>query len=267
MDESWKHRGHMKRAPIGYYTARQAQLRLGMTKQTFYRQVESGAITRIQLPLSKDGYYPQEEIDHLAEERTLMLLEHMVEKRLDPTEFRVATREDAQGISNVLSSLKWTGASTELRQSWYEVNDQIDYVVVQNGVVMGYISITPYHKEALDARMAGKGSSQIVASDILPFLPGTYDVFVGIATRDVPHRARYTKRLVLGMRPMLEDWAKQGVFIHRMYAVSDQPNGQELCDILGFEVQPAQEGDVYPRYLLDMETSSHPFAVHYRQTL
>lgn len=261
--------GDVKRAPEGFYTAKQAQLRLGMNKQTFYRAVDDGTITRVQLKLSKDGFYPIEEIDQLADERTLALLEHMAEKRMDPTVFRVATREDAQGILNVLDSLAWPGPPVALRWAWREINDQMDYVVAQNGMIMGYISITPYSPEALEARMSGRKQSwHMQASDILPFeSEKSYDVFIGIVTRDVAHRSRYTKRLVFGVRHVLEDWAHKAIFIRRMYAVSDQPNGQELCDILGFEQQEARPGDVFPRYVLDLLLSEHPFAVRYREAL
>lgn len=263
--EKRKRGGDVKRAPRGFYTARQAQIRLGMNKQMFYRQVEAGVITRVQLPLSKDGFYVREEIDLLADERTLALLEHMVEKRMEPTLFRAATEEDAQGISNVLASLGWAGPSTDTRRAWYTVNNQIDYVVVQNEVVMGYVSITPYTEEALEARMAGKGSAAMHPSDILPFHPGSYDVFIGIATRDVPHRARYSKRLIFGVRRVLEEWAMNGIVIRRMCAVSAEKDGQELCDVLGFERLPSKEGDTFPRYVLDLETSPSQLAQQYRE--
>ena len=115
--------------------------------------------------------------------------------------------------------------------------------------------------------MAGKGSSQMQPNDILPFAPGTYDVFIGIATRDVPHRARYSKRLIFGVRRVLEEWAKQGVYIKRLLAVSAEKDGQELCDLLGFTVLKAKKGDLYPRYALDMETSQGQLAKDYRLLL
>lgn len=259
-----------KRAPEGFYTAQQAQKRLGLAKTSFYYYVNNGKIKPVVPPLRKEGYYSKEEIDQLADEMTLLFLQHAKEQQLPPTEFRIATEEDAQGIVDVLTSLGWSASPVSLRRSWYRVNPLIDYVVLQNNLVMGYLNIVPYVPEALENLMSGKwGGRDIRPQHILSFTPGEHDVFIGIVTRDVPYRERYGRRLLSGIRQVMEAWARQGIIIHRMHAVSAEPDGIALCEALGFNLQPRKEGDRpnFNRFVLDLTTSAHPFAQRYREAI
>lgn len=61
------------KAPRGYYSASQAMSRLGIGNSTFYHFVEVGKIRRTVLPHMKEGYYSQEDIDKLAEEREVSI--------------------------------------------------------------------------------------------------------------------------------------------------------------------------------------------------
>lgn len=269
VDQSKRGRGgNVKIAPPGYYTARQAYERLGMNKQQFYKNVGT-LITRVVLPGSKDGMYIQEEINLLATLRQRGLMENV---KLPPTTFRQAIHADAQGIVDVLESLGWKTTTAELRIKWYQVNPEIDHVVLQGNLVMGYLSATPYTDEVMDKIVRGQVKGwQIKPEDILPFEEGnTYDLFVGLAERKKPQDkpeqyARYGLRLVLGFREFLvETLRNRNIRIRFLLANSAEKDGQNLADALGFVKQERSSEDRYPIYILDMEHSDALWVQRYR---
>lgn len=263
-----KRGGDVKKAPIGYYTARQAQEKLGLNPSTFSLYVRQGKINRYIPPLRKEGFYKREEIDKLATKWELFLGEHEEEKTLAET--RVAAEADAQGIVDVLASFGWPAATAEQRVSWYKSNPLIDYIVLWDNKVMGYIWAAPFTKEALSAMMSGKKRAwDIMPQDILPYESGKrYSLYVGIATRkDAPHHVRLSSHLISSFMGFLEELAEQDIIIQHMYAVSAEPEGQKLCKRIGFIEQKAQPGDLFPRFILDFDTSDSRLAKLYREAV
>lgn len=264
-----KRGGAVKKAPPGYYTAGEAQKKLGMNASTFGYYVRQGKIKRFVPPLRTEGFYEKKEIDGLANKVALFL--HTTVEEAAATKVRVARPEDTPSIVNVLAVKGWQTASAEQRRSWYAVNPLIDYVVVWKDEVMGYIHAVPFTPDALAAMMSGKKRSwHIEPKDILPYEPGnTYDLYVGIATRqDVPnHTQRFGFRLISGFLSFIEELAQKRIFIRNLYAVSAEPEGQKLCRDLGFNQQEKKEGDLFPRFVLDLEISDSHFAKLYRKTI
>ncbi len=268
MDEKPKRKrgGGVKRAPAGYYMPREAREKLGMTESSFNYYVRQGKIKKHVPPLRSEGFYDKKEIDRLATEMALFL--HTGEQA---TETRTAQPADAQGIVDVLRSYGWQTTTVQQRIDWYEINPYIDYVALVEGKVAGYIHAVPLKPDALEAMMSGKKRSwHIQPSDILPYEPGvTLDLYIGIASRkDVEqHTQRVGFRLISGFFDFLEELAEQQIIIRRLYAVSAESEGQKLCRGLGFVEQPAQEGDLFPRFMLDLEASDSHFARLYRQSV
>lgn len=259
-----KRGGAVKKAPPGYYTAGEAQRRLGMNASTFGYYVRKGKIKKFVPPLRTEGFYEKREIDRLANEMALFL--HTAEEPA-VTEVRIARPEDTTGIVNVLTSMGWKTASADQRASWYEVNPFIDYVALWKGAVVGYIHAVPYTPDMLADMMSGrKRSWDIKPQDILPYKPGnTYDLYIGIATRqDIPNHTKFGFRLISGFITFLEELARKQIYIRRLYGVSAEPDGQRLGKALGFVQQEIEDGDLFPRFILDFETSDSHFAKAYR---
>jgi hypothetical protein len=263
-----KRGGGVKKAPPGYYMPREAREKLGMTESSFNYYVRQGKIKKHVPPLRSEGFYDKKEIDRLATEMALFIHEATGEQT---TETRVAQPTDAQGIVDVLLSFGWQTATADQRRSWYRVNPYQDYVVVRDGQVTGYIWAVPLKAEALEDMMSGrKRGWHIQPQDILPYEPGrAYNLYIGIATRkDVEqHTQRVGFRLISGFFTFLEELGEQGILIHQLYAVSAESEGQKLCRDLGFIQQPAQEGDKFPRFMLDLRTSDSHFAKLYKQAV
>lgn len=266
-EELSKGRPGVRKGLPGYYTAKQAQERLGLDRNHFNYYVKAGKIQRYVPPMRREGFYSKKEINRLATE--LELFFNTAEEEPE-TETRVAKPGDAPEIVDVLLSFGWQTTTPEQRITWYQVNPFIDYVVTRNGHVVGYVNAAPYKAGALADMMSGKKRSwDILPKDIHPYTKGkTYDLYVGIAVRqDVPYPTRLGFRLLTGFINFLIDLAQEGIIVRHLYAVSAEPDGQKLCRDLGFVEQPARPGDLFPRYFLDMETSDSHFAQRYREAV
>lgn len=269
MEQSKRKRGSgVKLAPEGYYMPREARNKLGLNESTFNYYVRKGRIKKYTPPLRREGFFLKREIDALAIELALFL--HTQEERTT-TETRIAQPADAQGIVEVLSSLGWQAATAEQRIRWYKINPYQDFIAVIDGKVAGYIWAVSFKPETLEDMMSGrKRAWHIQPSDILPYAPGTsHDLYIGIASRqDIEgHTQRVGFRLIAGFFNFLEELAGQQIIIRRLYAISDQKDGMDLCRNLGFTQQPKKEGDHYPRFMLDMQTSESRFARFYREAI
>lgn len=264
-----KRGGDVKKAPPGFYTAKDARTRLGLTQSAFQQLVTKGDLERVVPPLKNEGFYRQADVNKMAAQQDLFYLQHVSTAKYEHTTFARATVDDTEGIFDVIASL-WgadKATPTELRRNFYRANDKIDYVVKFKSLVLGYINMIPYEPETLEATMSGqKRGWDIRQHDILPFEPGhTYDVVVGIAVRqDIPGHEYYAKRLIYGFFGMLCDLAREGIIIRRMYATSDQPFGIKISQDLGFQQEPARSGDLFRRFVLDMETTTTLLVRKYR---
>ncbi len=186
--------------------------------------------------------------------------------------FTVAQPEDAQGIYDVIASLWGTLYTTpvQTRLNWYQKNPQIDYVVKQENEVMGYVTVMPMKHETLEKLMAGKIRGwDIKVGDILPFTPGVpLECYTGIAVKAKVDRPKeYGMRLLSGILNTMREYAKKGITITKIYAVSDTPNGVKLSRNLGFEEEPPALGSTFNQYVLNLETSESSFAKEYRELL
>lgn len=265
-----KRGGDVKKAPSGYYTAKEAAQKLGWNASMFRYYVKTGKIKRYVPPMRQNGFYAKKEIDRLAIENALFL--HLLEEEREATHTRIATAEDAQGIVEVLTIRGWKTATAEQRIQWYSVNPMIDYIALTDDKVSGYIHAVPYTPDTLEEMLAvRKRSWQIEPDDILRYESGkTYDLYIGIATvESIPdHTQRVGFRLISGFLDFLEELAERHVFAHQLYAVSAEPGGQRLCQKLGFvRMEPIPDASLYPdwhRYMLDLDTSEARFAQQYR---
>jgi len=271
MVQKSKRGGNVKKAPVGFYTAQQAQQRLGVTPSAFQAMVAKDEVKRVVPPTKSEGFYSKAEVDALADRSALFHLQH-VSQGVEHTEFACATIDDIQGIFNVVASLWGADKATpvELRKSWYQVNNRIDYVVKFRGLVLGYVNMVPYIPETLEAMMSGrKRGWDVRPRDILPFEPGnSYDCFVGIAVlQDIPRSEYYARKLIYGFFEALCDLVYEGILIRRLFATSDQPFGIKISQDLGFEKEEPHPGDLFGRFVLDMEMARTPLILKYRQII
>lgn len=271
------------KAPSGCYTASEARERLNMAKGTFFYHVRTGKINKTPAPHGgKEGFYDKKEIDKMAQETALFTLIHSIE----PITFdRVRSEEDIRGVVDLCISIYGQGGtpSYDARLEIWQKNHDVYYVVRQEGIVVGYISLIWFDDEALAVLMgntpkqsrvssAGTGLYSVTGPEhILPFIPGQPidSLFISLGVRpglSLTEQREYAFKLLRGTQDVLADFAKKGMSIGKLYATSGKGDGIKLARKFGME-ETKYPGDHILRYELDLETSNHPMFHLYKQAL
>ncbi len=122
---------------------------------------------------------------------------------------------------------------------------------------------------SLHETVSAKGTESIPT-----FFEGHYklgkpvEYYVGAAIKaGVQHQEKYGMRLLSGTMKELREFAKKGILIKKMYAVSDTPDGEKLSRDLGFIESPPAPNSTFKQYTLDLETSNSTYAREYRKVL
>lgn len=256
------------KAPEGFYSATEAIKKLGLPRSTFYDLVEKRTIKKVVQPGRSDGYYLKVAIDDLAKARHLFTVQYAT----NTSTFHQATEEDVQGIYELCVSL-WGTRGTypyELRLARYRKNPDIYYVLKYQDFIVGYSTVMPLTQRAVNEIMKGekKAWEAITLDDIVPYsrgVPIEY-VFLEIGVRDeVPKPKQFGMRLLSGTIRALEDLAREGAIIKKLFAVSSASDGIKLCREFGFkEMLLTPEGNRLS-FELDIETSTSLYLRDYRQ--
>ncbi len=261
-------RGKVSKAPEGFYTASEAIKKLNMPRTTFHHYVKIGKIKK-KVPYGhKEGYYEKTYIDKMAEASQLYAIQYAE----DPATFSIASDEDLAGIYDVLISL-WgptNATTTETRQNWRKINPEMDYVVRQEGIVVGFVNIKPLTHEAIEKYIKKELQvKDIQPNDILPFTPGIpLECEAGIAVRAGVHDPKkYGMRLIGGIIEIMKDFAKRGIIIKAIYTRSSTPDGINLAKGLGFKDISSRREQNAKLFVLDFETSDSPFVKQYQDIL
>ncbi len=258
------------KAPKGFYSATAAIKKLGLPRSTFYDLVEKGTIKKIVQPGRSDGYYLKAAIDDLAKARHLFTVQYAT----DTSTFHKAKEEDIQGLYDLCVSL-WGTRGTypyELRLARWRKNPDIFYVLKYQDFIVGYSTVMPIAQRAVDEIMAGKKKAweAITLDDVLPYTPGVpidY-VFLEIAVRDeVPRPKQFGMRLLSGTVRVMEELARQGTVVKKLFGVSSAPDGIKLMRDMGFkETSLSAEGNRLA-FELDVAVSQSLYLRDYQQIL
>lgn len=263
--------GRTTKTPRGFYSAAEAIRKLGIPKSTFYDMVERGQIKKVVPPNKSDGVYPKAEIDKMAKANTLFMLQYAT----DTSVFEKAQEEDIEDITELCIELfgKNGTASYETRLAQYHCNPDIFYTTRQDGVIVGYVGMFPLKQEAIQQIMSGEDEATfrvgiLSPENITQFQPGEADnVFLVIGVRQkLPKTRLYGARTITGTIEAMEQLARQGVIIKRLYGTSRTHDGITLAKNLQFkQVTPVSEKDDLLRFELDLETTNNPLFSEYQR--
>lgn len=247
------------KAPSGFYTASDVMKKLGIANSTLYHYVNTGKIKKVVPPGRKEGYYLRAEIDKLIRAQELFILQYAS----DTTLFEKAEEEDIAGITELCIELfgKHGTASYETRLAQYKANPDIFYVLRQDELIVGYIGLYPLKHEAIETIMSGVEEARFRTSilapeNIVPFEPGkSEEAFVVIgAKQGLKRSATYGMRLIAGGLEVIENFARRGIIIKRLYATSRTQDGIRIMTGANFrQVNPANEEDDLLRFEYDLE--------------
>jgi len=252
-----------------YYTAREAQQRLGVDENNFYYMVRTKKIKKVVPPGKKQGVYPKSQIDKLARE----MLAFMTYDEDQGIQFvKVSTQEDIQEEYE-LASLMFGSAVHDIptREAWLQKNPDIDFILRDHGRLVGFINLLPAKHEAIMSFIEGKMRGwEIPAEDVLPFTPGSRMecILMGMATIpdiDITRRAYYGRRLITGIINLFQELAEKDVIITKFYATSVTPTGIAILRNADFnEVKRIGKRIAFE---LDTMTSNSRIAQEYRQII
>ena len=270
------------RVPSGYYSGSEAAKRLGIGLSTFYYQVKTRKIHKYPDDASSrsEGYYSKKEIDRMAQNKELIILMESIE----PVTFtRAMTEDDVRGIVDMSVAIYGQGGtpSYEARLAIWRKNPDVYYIVKQEDIVVGYISMIWFSDESVTIIMgptpeskqetsAGKGIYSVMgAENVMPFTTGEPidSLFISLAVRPGITNSEqriYSLRLLRDAQDVLEHFADRGMQVRKLLATSEKGDGLRLARKLGMR-EIKYSGDPLSRFELDLATSTSFMARRYRE--
>jgi hypothetical protein len=252
-----------------FYTASEAQKRLGMDKNSFYYLVRKGTFKGVTPPGKKHSLYPKSEIDKFA--ASIKTLMEQYER--ETSTFEEATPEDLQTEVDIDQSLYGSKGTTplEARLARLQANPEGNYVLRNEGEIVGHISFYPVEpvtlREAITGERHGIPTDKILsfeAGRLLDLLVFVISVKPGFPPDVANH---YGQRLIAGTVHVLKKLGERGIEIENIYATSRTRAGMKLCRKLGMaeDAIPGEKGRY--RYSLHIPSSDSILVQEYKQGL
>src|SRR5712672_85781 len=242
-------------APKGYYTGKEAANRLGLNELLFYKRFQRGKINAEKyIPVGyTEGYYKKKDIDELAQRQELARLLHSEEPILFS---RVETEDDIRGIVDLCIAIYGQNGtpSYDARMEIWKKNPDVYYIVKQEDIVVGYISLIWFDNVALDSLMkptplvkrtsissAGTGIYSATGPEhILPFVDNQPidSLFISLGVRPGMSNLEqrdYAFKLLRGGQEILATFAERGMSVRMLYATSEKGDGKRMARKLGMK--------------------------------
>ncbi len=252
-----------------YYTAKEAQEKLGIDKNRFNYLVRTERIRKFIPPGKAQGQYLRTEIDKLARELTAFMA---YDEKAGLQFMRAMSEEDFKDEHDLASLLFGSAIhSMEIRKSWLAKNPDIDLIIRDHGKLVGFINLLPAKHDAIMQFINGEIRGwEIKPEDVLPFAPNSTMecIIMGMATApdvDISRRTQYGAKLISGFIEFLIELAEKHVIITKFYATSSTPTGIAILRNAGFkEVNRLSKRIAFE---LNIMTSDDRIAKEYREAI
>jgi predicted DNA-binding transcriptional regulator AlpA len=219
-----------------YYTAREAQAKLGLSKAMFFRKVNEGLIPKVVPPGMKQGLYPRRDIDALALSMNLMF------EQYDRLIFSRSTPADQ--VEELKIGIRCFGSDfiTPLpeRIAFQQKSEFTFHSLKVDGQVVGYVSLFRFPPDFLDDLLTGRHIERdITVKEVLPFVRlepfnAYIDVFAIDPTLPSHLRHLYAGIMVARFIDLILNLLANGYQITRLYTVTATIEGDKLVQKLGF---------------------------------
>ena len=237
-----------------YYTAREAQEKLGLTKAMFHRRVNEGLIRKTVKPGYKQAIYSKVDIDALAASMNWVFAYH------DRITFSRSTPgEQAQEMD---IGIRCFGneyiTSLPERIAFQQKSQYTFWSLKVETKVVAYISMLRLPPDFLDDLLVGrKVEREITVNEVLAFVRGRpFDVYVGVLATDpdVPPRLRklYAGLAIRHFADELLSLLGNGFLIRNIYTVTITKEGDMIAESLGFSIMsgksqvPGRKAHMFP---------------------
>ncbi len=229
-----------------YYTATEAQQKLGLSKAMFFRKVKQGFIRKIVPPGMKQGVYPKRDIDALA------LSMYQAFEQDDVISFSRSTIADQ--VEEMDIGIRYFGRDfiTPLpeRIAFQQKNEFTFHSLKAHGHVVGYISMFRFSDAFLDQLLTGRYVERdITVREVLPFVRlEPFHIYIDVMAVDpsVPHHLKdlYVGLLVSHIIDLILNLRNNGYLIEKIYTVGTTKEADSLVRQLGF--QPMEHKSLDP---------------------
>lgn len=222
-----------------YYTAQQAQKRLGMTRDMFNHHVKQGTIKK-HILVGSHGYYIKAEIDSMAEKLEFALLT----ADITTLEYRPAVLSDIDELTRMaylnFGELSRSPERIAARKKFLEINPNSTFVLQNYHTLVAAFDIIPMKHEAILRFREGERGWQLPEEDIEQFEPGhrleciTIDM---MTTTNAPKGKREYYASTLLRRFALEtliDWGNKGIDVKSIDACGAFEDGHRILQSAGF---------------------------------
>jgi len=225
-----------------YYTASQAQAKLGLSKAMFHRKVNQGLIPKVTPPGKKQSVYPKRDIDALARAMNLLFeqQERIVFSRSTP-----ADQEEEMQIGIRCFGREFITPLPE-RISFQQKSEFTFWSLKVDGRVVGYVSMFRFPPAFLDDLLTGRHIERdITVKEVLPFTRlEPFDIYIDVMAVD-PALSSHLRHLYAGiiasrLATILLDLRANGYFIQTVYTVSATKEGDNLVRKAGFHLMPGK---------------------------
>jgi len=263
----------MRKTDKNYYTAREAQEILGMSYSALRNQVNAGTIKDSIPPGRRQAVYIKKDVDQLRKEMDAWLVSRNVEKT-PSSQFVKATIEDMPEAV-ALAGEVFGGLNTisvEKRVEWLKKNPDIDYLLKQEGLLIGYLSLVPLRSKTIEDLLTLKRfAKDLTSGDILAYESNIPVDIYGMAIGVKPGFSRsekrvYGERLILGAMNVLLDLGNRGIPVRRIVAHSFTPEGIRLMRHIGFTETPPKAPGLRD-FVIDIESSGIKFIEGYKENM
>lgn len=219
-----------------YYTASEAQAKLGLSKAMFFRKVNEGLIPKVILPGMKQGFYPRRDVDALALSMNAGTERHnkIVFSRSTP-----ADQIEEMNIGILCFGRDFITPLSE-RIAFQQKSEFTFHSLKVDGQVVGYISMFRLEPDFLDALLTGrKIERDISTKEMLPFVRlELFDIYVDVIAVDpnLPKHLRdlYTGIMISRFIDLVYSLLSHGYMIAHVYTVTTTIEGNNMVKKLGF---------------------------------
>jgi hypothetical protein len=256
------------------YTAKEAREKLGgMAPTSFKRLVDSGKIRKVTPPHKTNSLYLKEDVDKVAAIMHEFVEIYSSDNNQGYTFTQANGEEDIKETVQIAQQRFGTRATNlESRMERFRKSPTGDYILKHNEVIVGFFSMQAVKQETVEGLFEHKTAKGLSVDDIEPIIPGKpLEIIVSnIASRlgvDKHLEAEYGKRLILEVIKLFIHLGKEGIEIHRVWAMSSTVYGIKLCrDIFRFQeigyVNNEQLG-----FVLTIEQTESPIIKQYLEAL
>ncbi len=245
-----------------FYTASQAQAKLGLSKTEFHRKVNQGLIPKIVRSGMKHGVYPKRDIDALALSMNIVFEQH------DKIIFSKSSPADL--IEEIEIGAKCFGRDfispmTE-RLALQQKNEFTFYSLKVDNRVVGYTAMHRFLPEVLEDILTGRiATGEVKAKDVLKFERGKpFNVFTGVIVVDssLPNHLRhlYAGVMIRHRADMILRLITAGYEIENLYTIATTKEGDRLAQKLGYQKMEGKslvKGKTAYQYAIDEKAMEH----------